>query len=100
MRIRLHREASDELDAAAAWYEEQERGLGDELLAEVDRAVAAIEESPQRWPVVRRKACLRRFLLSRFPYAVLYECLDGELRILAVSHTRRRPGYWRKRRFQ
>ncbi len=100
MRIRFHREASEELDAAAAWYEEQEGGLGDELLAEVDRAVATIEESPVAWPLVRRKTGLRRFVLSRFPYAILYGCLEAELRIFAVSHSKRRPGYWRRRRFQ
>jgi toxin ParE1/3/4 len=99
VRIRFHREAGEELDAAAAWYEEREAGLGGDLLGEVDRAIAAIEESPASWPLVRRKTGLRRFLLARFPYAILYERLDDELRILAVSHTRRRPGYWRKRRF-
>jgi hypothetical protein len=99
VRIRLHREAGEELDAATAWYEEQEAGLGGDLLIEVDRAIAAIAASPAAWPLVRRKTGLRRFLLARFPYALLYEHLDDELRILAVAHTRRRPGYGRRRRF-
>ena len=100
MRLRLHREASEELDAAARWYEEQGRGLGDDLLGEVDRALTALTESPEAWPILRRKSALRRFLLSRFPYSVIYDFVGGEVRVFAVAHSKRRPGYWRKRRFR
>jgi len=46
VRIRLHREAGEELDAATTWYEEQEAGLGGDLLIEMDRAIATIAASP------------------------------------------------------
>jgi toxin ParE1/3/4 len=100
VKVRVHRNATEELAAAAAWYDEQRRGLGDDLLAEVDWAIAAIEESPEIWPIVRRKTALRRFLLSRFPYAIIYACADQEIRVFAVAHTRRRPGFWRRRQFR
>lgn len=37
---------------------------------------------------------IRRTLLPRFPYAVVFIELGGEVRILAVAHTKRQPGYW------
>lgn len=53
------------------------------------RVVAA----PLRYRVVR-KPNFRRASLTRFPYKVIYLDLDGRVEILAVSHNRRRPGYW------
>lgn len=100
MRIQFHRAASEELAGAASWYEAQQPGLGDDLLHEIDRALLTIDESPQAWPMLRAEAGLRRFLLSRFPHAIIYDCVKNAVRVFAVAHNRRRPGYWRARRFQ
>lgn len=40
---------------------------------------------------------MRRVLLARFPYAVLYAVEPGGIVALAFAHTRRAPGYWRDR---
>ncbi len=40
---------------------------------------------------------IRRFLLRRFPYVIIYEIVSDEIHILAVAHTKRRPGYWKNR---
>ncbi|MCP4594404.1 MAG: hypothetical protein GY842_27045 [bacterium] len=37
---------------------------------------------------------VRRASLSRFPYALVFIELDEEIRVLAVAHDKRRPGYW------
>ena len=40
----------------------------------------------------------RRWLLTRFPFAVVYRvAADDSIRVLAVAHHRRRPGYWQAR---
>ena len=100
MRLQIHVDASAELDAAAAWYDHEQEGLGDELLEEVSRALSVISASPTTWPVVRRASGLRRFLLSRFPYTIIYAEAESYIRVFAFAHQKRRPGYWRKRRFQ
>ncbi len=100
MKLQIHVDASAELDAAAAWYDHEQEGLGDELLEEVSRALSVISASPTTWPVVRRASGLRRFLLSRFPYAIIYSEVESHIRVFAFAHQKRRPGYWRKRRFQ
>jgi len=33
-------------------------------------------------------------LLPRFPYAMIFMDLGTEIRVLAVAHAKRRPGYW------
>ena len=99
MIVRLHPEASREIEAAAMRYESSSGGLGDEFLTEVSRGLAAVAESPSTWSRHPRMRRVRRFTLSRFPYSVLYLVARDEIRVVAVAHAARRPGYWRSRRF-
>jgi hypothetical protein len=39
----------------------------------------------------------RRYLLKRYPYAVIYRELDDLIWVVAVAHGKRRPGYWKSR---
>ncbi len=48
-------------------------------------------------PHVAEELGVRRSLLKKFPYAVVFIVMAEEIRILAVAHGRRRPGYWRAR---
>jgi hypothetical protein len=47
-QIAFHRQAADEMRAAAADYEEGERGLGDEFPDEVEEAWRRIQRFPRR----------------------------------------------------
>ena len=90
-------EAGEELQAAATWYESEREGLGQDLLVEADRALSAIGRSPTTWPLVPGSKLVRRFLLTRFPYAAYFVIRDGLVIVLAFGHTSRKPGYWRNR---
>jgi toxin ParE1/3/4 len=98
VKIALLAEAEAELDDAAAWYDEQRDGLGDELLLEVQNALAIIVEAPEtwsRWPgAPPRIPAIRRFLLQRFSYAIAYQSHPDFITVLAIVHGRRRPLYW------
>ena len=95
--VRLSPEAVDELVEMAAWYRGQRPGLELEFLAEVDRVLPLIGGSPASFPRlidVPEDLMIRRALLPRFPYAVIFMDLVAEVRVLAVTHAKRRPGYW------
>ena len=63
---------------------------------EVERALACIIQAPRRWAVGPYST--RRFLLRRFPFILIYrELTPGEIQIVAVAHTARKPGYWKRR---
>jgi toxin ParE1/3/4 len=97
---RFDDEAEEELQAAAAWYERERPGFGLALLDGVADAVYRLRETPTAFPLspdVPRELCVRRVLVRRFPYAVVFMELEHEIRILAVARERRRPGYWRDR---
>ncbi len=94
-RVSFHRLAEDELNDAAQYYERGSPGLGAAFLAEAERVVQEILRFPESAPEV--KPGVRRRLLRRFPYGILYAVREQEIRILAVMNLRRRPFYWRGR---
>jgi plasmid stabilization system protein ParE len=92
MTYRYHLAALLELDEAIEFYEGRQAGLGQEFAAAVRNAVERIVDSPDAWPQVRPG--VRRCLLRRFPYGLLYGEADGAIIIVAVMHLRRRTDYW------
>jgi plasmid stabilization system protein ParE len=66
------------------------------FLAELDRALAAVGETPHRWPPYLHGT--HRLHLRRFPYWIVYRIESDHVLIVAVAHDRRRPDYWRARR--
>lgn len=95
MTIIYHPEAEAELIDAAQYYNRRIPGLGADFLAAVDAAAELIVEAPKRWRIVARD--VRRYLLPRFPFALIYRVCPDHLRILAVKHHSRRPDYWKRR---
>ncbi len=55
-------------------------------------AVASIASNPLRFPSLGPEQCF--CLLKRFPYLLAFRVTDTKIRILAVAHASRRPGYW------
>lgn len=88
-------QAEQEMLEAARYYESQAVGLGADYLLELERAIAAIAESPKTWPIIEGE--LRRRLVRRFPFGILYYIDPNEIVVVAVSHLRRKPSYWRGR---
>src|SRR6266542_1264247 len=98
--VRLDREADAEVDVAVAWYERQLEGLGLQLLDEIENAKQRIGDAPRSYPHVHEVTAelgARQAQVRRFPYLLVYVELDEEIRVLALAHARRRPGYWRRR---
>ncbi len=100
MSLRLLSEADDEAAEAARWYESQRPGLGDAFLDELARAYQLIEHQPRAFQSIARPPGgreVRRYVLRRFPYRIIYEVIGTDVVVLAVAHTRRQPNYWKGR---
>ena len=92
MTVSFHELAERELNDAAQYYESESAGLGAAFLTEIERSCGLIVAHPQSAPMVTDS--IRRKLVRRFPYALLYSMQRETIRILAVMNLKRRPGYW------
>ena len=91
-RPEFHRLAEHELNEAAQYYDLEDPGLGSFFLEEVDQCLQSIEAHPEAGAILG--GSVRRRLLRRFPYALLYKIKASGIRILAVMNLKRRPTYW------
>ena len=100
MRPHVLAEAEAELLSAMLYYEDRQEGLGQDFYERVSNTMASIARDPLRHPVyegVRSRRSLRRALVERFPYIVVYEVREDETLVVAVAHSARQPGYWEDR---
>jgi plasmid stabilization system protein ParE len=88
--------AEEDLDDAYHWYEEQEPGLGKEVIRCIDAKIANINRHPLHHPVVQNEN-IRRALVNRFPFSIYFEIEEELITIFAILHQRRSPGYWKSR---
>ena len=99
-RVRFEGEADDEYREAARWYDGRRVGLGWEFLDAVDAAIDHVARFPaagEPVPRVPHDLPVRRGAVTRFPYHVVYLSTPDAIRILAIAHDRRKPGYWKGR---
>ncbi|NWG27993.1 MAG: type II toxin-antitoxin system RelE/ParE family toxin [Ignavibacteriaceae bacterium] len=95
MKYSFHPDAESEFLLAIDFYEDREAGLGRDFALEIYSTVERILTYPDAWPVIEEN--IRRSLVKRFPFGVLYSKLDEEIVIVAIMHLNREPGYWKKR---
>ena len=96
MNFSFHPEADTELFAAIDYYEECETGLGCDFSIELYSSIKNILDYPDAWPVL--EGDIRRCLVNRFPYGILYSVEEDNIFILAIMHLHRSPNYWKHRR--
>ena len=99
-RVRFEDEADAEYRLAGRWYEKRREHLGLEFFDAVDATIDQIVAMPQAGALVSRMPPdlpVRRRAVTRFPYHVVYLETPTRIRILAIAHDRRKPGYWESR---
>ena len=96
MNFDFHPEAETEFLEAIAYYEGCEPGLGEGFSLEVYSTLQNILLYPLAWPVLEDE--IRRCLIHRFPYGVLYSVEPDRVYILAVMHLHRHPDHWKHRK--
>jgi len=95
MKFSFHPDAELEFTEAIDYYEDKEIGFGSDFAVEVYSAIERITARPKAWPIIEED--IRRSLVRRFPYGILYSEGKEEIFIVAVMHLHRDPGYWKHR---
>jgi len=94
-RYQFHPEAWLELEAADDWYLSRSVDASIVFLSDVYGALETISRAPNRWPNYLHGT--RRLVLQRFPFSMVYLDDPDIVTIIAVAHSKRKPGYWKHR---
>ena len=92
MKVLIEPEAEAEIEAAAAWYQAEAPGLGNEFTRAVLTAVAVLGRNPHAFAVV--DGSVRRIHLRRFPFSLFYEIDAEQVAVTACLHQYRDPDTW------
>jgi toxin ParE1/3/4 len=95
--VKVQSQALRELRKARSYLDRQASGLGDELLVEVLESLSKIERD-NLIGVRYEETRFRFYRLKRFSYVIYYECMPDRVRVVAIAHSRWRPGYWMSRK--
>ena len=66
-----------------------------EFLRDVENALSTIQANPLQYQIIYRN--IRRVVLRRFPYGLMYIVSDRDIVVLACMHGRRNPVRWQRR---
>lgn len=98
MRLEIVEPALDEVANAIQHYRAISVSLAANFASEFNRSLALITSQPRAWARTGSKRSeLRKRVMARFPYAVIYRVESDCVRVFAVTHHSQRPGYWRSR---
>jgi toxin ParE1/3/4 len=96
LNYRLHSGASRDLRDAAEYYRDRASPqIALEFYSEIEQAIGILLQHPSIGAPTAHGQ--RRFRVRRFPYSIIYHADDQAVFIVAVSHHRRKPVYWKDR---
>ena len=93
--LRIRFEAREEIDSAFEWYFERSPKAAAAFLSEIDVSLAQIVSHRQLYPLYTKNT--RRRILEKFPYSLVFQQKDDTVLVIALAHSKRRFGYWRRR---
>jgi len=92
VNVRFSEASASELQDAVSFYAAESKLLAQSFKSEVSSAIRRIVQFPKGWS--EEADGIRKCLLRKFPYKVLYSIEKEDILILAVAHQHRRPEYW------
>jgi plasmid stabilization system protein ParE len=96
-RVIFHRLAAREYRSARDWYRQRSETVEQRFTLSIDRAADRIAVDADSLPVLT--GTYRYIRVTKFPYVLVFRRLEADtMMVVAVAHTSRRPGYWRRRR--
>jgi toxin ParE1/3/4 len=97
MRVSFNSEALAEAEEATRWYRENGGVAPSRSFAqELRRVVSLAAEQPGIASPGSHGTV--RLYLKRFPYTLVFRIQGESIRVIAIAHQSRRPGYWAARR--
>lgn len=99
-KVRISKDAAEELNEAVRWYEHESPGLGAKLLDAFEHATRLLSgEMPPLLAIdgTARTFGAKRIILRRFPFSLIVVHRFDEFIVVALAHHSRKPDYWQER---
>lgn len=93
-------DAERDLAEALEFYDNRERGVGDEFLAEFEQLLSRICANPEHFTSVRNNHGkeVRKVRMERFSsYTIFFECSADAIKVCLVWHGARNPDELKRR---
>jgi uncharacterized secreted protein with C-terminal beta-propeller domain len=91
----FHQAAKEELFSARDYYDDLVFGLGKSFILEIEKTINIIKRNPLAYPVIKQN--IRKAVIMKFPYSLLYIIEGDKIYLLAIMHQKRKPLYWKNR---
>lgn len=95
MRIVLSQGAQRDFQEGLRWYRKRSDQAAERFIAAMEELIERIGAHPERFRLVADT--LRKAHFKRFPYSLIFRVSLEAIKIFAVAHDKRRPGYWQRR---
>lgn len=91
LKNQLTSRAVADINNAALWYEDKQKGLGRKFTKAIRADVKYISDNPEAFPVKYKN--IRTAVVSIFPYMIHYRIINSEniIEVIAVLHTSLSP---------
>jgi toxin ParE1/3/4 len=96
VELELHPQVVREARAIRLWYRRRSPAAAIGFIAELDRAVDAILRGPDVYAEYLHGT--RRYVMQRYPFSVIFRSRPSSILVVAIAHSKKRPGYWWRRR--
>lgn len=93
--IEFHPDAIREIREAIEWYRQRDKGVATEFRTLIKSAEELVQRSPESWAAYLLET--HGFRFHKFPFVLVYVIRAQRVVIVALAHTKRKPGYWRER---
>ncbi len=95
-RLIIRPEAEADIADAAVWYDDQQSGLGNEFIEQVQVSLNRATANPYAFQSLRRRPDVRRVLTNRFPYRIFFVLRPDAVIVFRVLHNARDDREWKQ----
>ncbi|MCD6012112.1 MAG: hypothetical protein K0Q79_1974 [Flavipsychrobacter sp.] len=88
----FHEDVAADYNEAYAWYEKQQKGLGEKFLAEINNKIQQIMTNPGAYGI-KSKPGYHEAIVIKFPYSIVYRIYkkDRCILITSIHHHKKHP---------
>ncbi len=90
-RLFVKEEARIEMLDTYFYYEQQQAGLGERFLSELEARFSDISTHPEYFSFIDSKQILRDVKVEKFPFVIVYEIAGIEVIVYAIHLTHKHP---------